>query len=67
MDYEVRYDMEKNYFSGLIGKRVKALYTDDNETKVVKGILEDATDNFIVVNGVVIGLGKNFISCIPQE
>lgn len=58
---------DENYFSKLIGKRVKALYTDEGTTHVVKGILQEANTTYIVVNDVIIGLGSNFISCIPQE
>lgn len=54
-------------FSELLNKRVKVLYLDNGETRVVKGLLEEVNDSYIVVNGVVVGLGQNFISCIPQE
>jgi hypothetical protein len=54
-------------FSKLIGKQVKALFLDDGKTKVVMGILNEVTENYIVVEDVIIGLGSNFISCIPQE
>lgn len=57
----------ENYFSKLIGKQVKAKYTDDGITCIVKGILQEVQEDFIVVNDVVIGLGKNFICCIPRE
>ncbi len=66
----VRKDKVRDFmgrFSELLNKRVKALYLDNGETRVVKGFLEEANDAYIVVNGVVIGLGSNFISCIPQE
>ncbi len=53
-------------FSELLNRRVKVLYLDNEKTRVVKGLLEEANDTYIVVNGVVIGLGQNFISCIPQ-
>ena len=56
-----------NAFLKLIGKRVKVKYLDEEKTCIVKGLLEEADDSFITVNGVIIGLGKNFISCIPQE
>jgi len=59
--------MESNYFTKLLNKQVKALYTDDGRTKIVIGILKEVNTNFIVVNDVVIGLGSNFISCIPRE
>lgn len=60
-------------FLKLIGKRVKVKYLDDEKTCIVKGVLEEADESFITVRrphseqGVIIGLGKNFISCIPQE
>jgi hypothetical protein len=59
--------MEKPFLYTLIGKRVKVLYSDEDITHVVKGILQDVQDDHIVVDGVVIGRGKSFISCIPQE
>jgi len=59
--------MESNYFTKLLNTRVKALYTDDGKTKIVTGILQEVNENYIVVNDVVIGLGSNFISCIPKE
>ena len=59
--------MENNYFAKLLGKQVKVLYTDDGRTKIVIGILQEVNTNFIVVNDVVVGLGSNFISCIPRE
>jgi len=61
--------MENNYFFKLLKKRVKVLYRDEDRTHVMKGILRevDPDGKFIVVNDVVIGLGDNFISCIPQR
>lgn len=56
-----------NYFLNLMGKRVKVKYLDEETTCVIKGILNEANDQYIVVNDVVVGLGKTFISCIPQE
>ena len=56
-----------NYFTKLLGRSVKVLYTDDGKTKIVIGILNEANTNFIVVNDVIIGVGTNFISCIPRE
>ncbi|GAH90935.1 unnamed protein product [marine sediment metagenome] len=57
--------MGNNSFLKLIGKRVKVKYLDEEKTCIVKGILTEANDSFITVNDVVIGLGKNFIICIP--
>jgi len=59
--------MEKNFFYSLLSKRVKVKYLDEGTTCIVKGILNEVNDSFIVVDTVVIGLGSNFISCIPQE
>jgi hypothetical protein len=59
--------MEKSFLYALIGKRVKVLYSDEDLTHVVKGILQEVQEDHLVVDGVVIGRGKNFISCIPQE
>jgi len=56
-----------NYFTKLLGRSVKVLYTDDGKTKIVIGTLEEVQPTFIVVNDVIIGLGTNFISCIPRE
>ena len=58
---------DKNYFTKLLGTKVKALYVDNGTTKIVIGILQEVTSNYIVVNDVIIGLGSNFISCIPKE
>lgn len=57
--------MEK--FSSFLNKKVKALYLDNGETRVIKGILKEVNTAYIVVDTVVIGLGSNFISCILQE
>lgn len=54
-------------FSKFLNKRVKALYLDNGETRVVKGILQEVNEQYIIVNDILIGLGQNFISCIPQE
>lgn len=54
-------------FEQFLNKRVKALYLDNGETRVIKGILKEVNSNYIVVDTVVIGLGQNFISCILQE
>ncbi len=59
--------MGENYFTKLLGTQVKVLYVDDGVTKIVKGLLQEINANYIVVNDVVIGLGNNFISCIPRE
>ena len=59
--------MEKTSFLKLIGKQVKVKYLDEEKTYIVKGTLKEANDSFIVVNDIIIGLGKNFIICIPQE
>jgi len=57
----------ENVFSKLIGKQVKALFLDNDKTKVIVGTLNDVTENYIIVEDVIIGLGSNFISCIPLE
>jgi len=59
--------MGNTSFLKLIGKQVKVKYLDEEKTYIVKGTLEEANDSFIVVNDIVIGLGKNFIICIPQD
>jgi len=48
----------------MLGQEVKALFSDEGKTKVVRGILTEVNEKYIVVNNVVIGLGDNFISCI---
>ena len=58
---------DENYFTKLLGTKVKALYVDNGTTKIVIGILQEFDSNYIVVNDVVIGLGSNFISCIPKK
>ena len=60
-------DMERKSFNSLLGKYVKVKYLDENTTCIVKGILNGVNDSYIIVNDVVIGLGSNFISCIPQS
>ena len=60
-------DMERKSFNSLLGKYVKVKYLDENTTCIVKGILNGVNDSYIIVNDVVIGLGSNFISCIPQN
>ena len=54
-------------FSDFLNKPVKALYLDDGKTKVVKGILQEVNDHYIIVENVVVGLGQNFISCVLLE
>ena len=54
-------------FSNLLGRRVKAVFVDDGRTKVVTGILNFVNTNFIMVDDAIIGMGPNFISCIPKE
>jgi hypothetical protein len=54
-------------FSKFIGQKVKACFSDEGRTKVVYGILNEVHENYIVIDSVIIGLGTNFISCIPQE
>jgi len=56
---------EKNIFKFLIGRQVKALYSDEGKSKKVIGLLKEVTDKYIIVNDVVVGLGDNFIACIP--
>jgi len=57
-----------NHFDKLLGSPVKVLYVDDGKTKAVIGILNEVNldNNYIVVKDVIIGLGPNFISCIPR-
>lgn len=54
-------------FYEYLNKRVKALYLDNGETRVVKGILKEVNTTYIIVDTVMIGLGSSFISCILQE
>jgi|GEM_PF-4568607 len=54
-------------FEHFLNKRVKALYLDNGETRVVKGILKEVNNTYIIVDTVVIGLGSSFISLILQE
>lgn len=54
-------------FSKFLNKKVKALYLDNGETRVVKGILKEVNTTYIIVDTVMIGLGSSFISCILQE
>jgi hypothetical protein len=49
----------------LVGKQVKALYYDEGKSKKVVGTLKEATNQYLIINDVVVGLGVNFIACIP--
>lgn len=51
----------------IIGSKVKVLFLDEGRTKVVFGTLNEVNDTYIVVDDVMIGLGANFISCLPQN
>ena len=51
----------------MVNRRVKVKYMDEGTTCIVNGVLEEGDGSSIVVDGVVIGLGRNFISCILQE
>jgi hypothetical protein len=59
--------MENNVFSKYLGKRVKAVFKDKDITKVVIGILNEVNDKYLIIDEVMVGLGDNFIFCIPQE
>ena len=59
--------MEKNNFSKLLGRRVKVVFVDDGRTKVITGTLNVVNTNFIMVDEAIIGMGSNFISCMPKE
>jgi len=56
-----------NNFSDLIGKRVKAVFKDGDKNKVVIGMLKEVTDRYLLIDDAFVGLGDNFIFCIPQE
>jgi len=56
----------ENAFSKLIGKRVKAVFKDGDKNKVVTGILNDVNDKYLLIDDAIVGLGDNFIFCIPQ-
>jgi len=58
--------MESTYFTTLIGQYVKVKYLDNGITCIIKGILQEANETFIVVEDVAVGLGPNFISCLPK-
>ena len=51
----------------LKGSKVKVLFCDEGKTKVIKGVLREVGDTYIIVDSVIIGLGNSFISCIPQN
>jgi len=57
----------ENNFSNLIGKKVKAVFKDGDKTKVVMGTLNDVTGKYLLIDDAFVGLGDNFIFCIPQE
>ena len=57
----------ENIFLNLIGKRVKAVFKDGDKNKVVVGILNDVNDKYLLIDDAIVGLGDNFIFCIPQE
>lgn len=59
--------MEEELFSKLLGKQVKVVFIDDGRTKVVTGILNAVNANFVMVDDAIIGLGHNFISCMPKR
>ncbi len=59
-----------SFLDKLLNTEVKVLYNDPGRcTHVVVGLLTeiDPERKYIVVNGVIIGLGDNFISCIPKN
>ena len=58
--------MENNLFSKYLGKKVKAVFKDQDKTKVVVGILNEVHDKYIIIDEVMVGLGDNFIFCVPQ-
>ncbi len=57
----------ENNFSDLIGKKVKAVFKDGGKTKVVIGVLNNATNKYLLIDNAIVGLGDNFIFCVPQE
>ena len=59
--------MENTSFSKYLNKRVKAVFKDQDKTKVVVGILKEVNEKYIVIDEVMIGLGDNFIFCLPQQ
>jgi len=56
-----------NLLKNLVGKWVKVLYNDEGKSKRVVGPLKEATDKYLIVNDVVVGLGTSFIACIPLK
>jgi len=49
----------------LIGKKVKVVFIDAGVTKVVRGTLKEVGSSYLIVDNAIIGLGHNFISCLP--
>lgn len=47
----------------MLGREVKVRFLDEGRTKIVRGILSEVKENYIVINDILIGLGQNFISC----
>ncbi|HEC87040.1 MAG TPA: hypothetical protein ENI49_04140 [Thermoplasmatales archaeon] len=60
-------DIKNSVLSSLLNRPVKAIFKDGTRIKVVKGTLREVTENYIIIDDVIIGLGESFISCIPQE
>jgi len=58
-------DQDNIVLKTLVGKQVKALYYDEGKSKKVVGTLNEANDRYLIINDVVVGLGINFIACIP--
>ena len=56
---------EKEILGKLLGQKVKVLYSDEDQTKKVVGTLNKITEQYMLVNDVIVGLGPSFISCIP--
>jgi hypothetical protein len=59
--------MENNSFSKYLGRRVKAVFKDQDKTKVVVGILNEVNDKYLLIDNVMVGLGDNFIFCVLQQ
>jgi len=62
---EMLMNAENTVLKTLVGKQVKALYYDEGKSKKVVGTLNEANDRYLIINDVVVGLGINFIACIP--
>ena len=58
---------ENNFYSRLLGRKVKAVYVDDGNYKVVYGVLNEVHSNSLVIDEVMIGIGPHLISCKPVE